>query len=93
MALNALVQMRASQSLQHRIAACAAKEGEHNAAEQWAYANMWQIVTQPGWEVEWERGMKQADDQKFNPDIGARPDIITDIMILSAVQLVRTPPA
>jgi hypothetical protein len=85
-AYSTAVNMQQSQSLLLRVTAAVAKENFTPSPAQWAADQMWFLVADTNWQTEWERGMKQADDAKFNPDIGARPDIITDLMILGGIQ-------
>ena len=85
MSYNTITLMAASQSLQSRIVACAAREGIE-APLPWAQANLWQIISDPGWDTAWDAAVDQSSKTKFNPDIGARDDVITDTMVLSSVQ-------
>ena len=68
--------------LRDRIAACVAQEtagGEHPVVI--ADALMWRCAAQPGWGEAWERALNTQ-----NPNPGADPAVISDGMILSAVQ-------
>jgi hypothetical protein len=77
-------------SLRNRITAAVAAENFTPAPAQWAADQMWFLVTASDWQTAWAGAQKQSDNPKFNPDIGARDDIITDQMILGAVQARRT---
>lgn len=83
----ATVQMAGSQSLRDRITACAAVEGEADPTG-WTNNNVWKIITQPGWQDNWQYAVDNANDN-VNPDTGRRTDVISDAEILSAVQAVR----
>jgi DsbC/DsbD-like thiol-disulfide interchange protein len=67
-------------SMRRRIAACAAVEGVQDA-ETWAYRNSLNVAAQPGWAAAWESAGAAG-----NLDPGSDPAVITDGMILSAVQ-------
>lgn len=68
--------------LHRRVTACVAAE-KINAPdyEAWANEHRWQLATQPGWATAWESAVEV---QVENP--GADPGVITDAMILAAVQ-------
>lgn len=86
MAYSSIVEMAQSNSLRMRITACVAQEGITNP-EQWTASNMWKIAAQPGWAADWDYA-KGTYNPNFNPDTGARTDVIDDAQILSAVQAV-----
>jgi hypothetical protein len=88
MSYKTITLMHSSASLHGRLTAAAAKE-EIAAPEQWVQGQMWFLAASPGWETAWENALKQGDNTKFNPDTGARDDVITDQMILAAVQARR----
>ena len=73
-----------SASLRRRILACAADEGVPTP-DLWVTQNIWTIASQPGWADAWDYAVDNwtPDD---NPDTGARPGVISDAMILAAVQ-------
>lgn len=51
-------------------------------------ASMWLLAASPGWTAAWESAL--AADRTGNPlTIGNDPTVITDSMILSAVQALR----
>lgn len=88
MAYADIVEMARSQSLMSRVAACAAAEGIDNPQD-WAMQRAWKVAASAGWADKWTYAVDtyKAD---FNPDTGARPDVISDADILSAVQTIRT---
>jgi hypothetical protein len=85
-AINAMFQ---SQSLRKRIIACAAQEGEPNPEGAVSNNIMWRLVTNSEWVSNWTSAVA-GYTEVYNPDTGARPDVITDGHILAAVQAVRT---
>lgn len=92
MAYQSVVEMASSQSLLARIVAAAAGEGVAEPLA-WAQANVWQVVSEPGWADAWAYAVETANDD-VNPDTGKRPGVINDTMVLGAVQaLLAEPPA
>ncbi|QEM40897.1 MAG: hypothetical protein [Phage AS32] len=89
MSYKGLSDMRRSPSLQERIVACAAQEGIADP-DAWTVANSWAIVARSDWIAAWDYAVETYTPDK-NPDIGARPDVISDGWILTAVQDVNTP--
>lgn len=87
MAYSDIVQMATNYSLQSRVAAAAAQEGEQDPMT-WAQSNAWDFAAQPGWSDAWAYA-KDTQTVNQNPDTGARNDVISDGMILSAVQAIR----
>jgi hypothetical protein len=86
MSYTAIVEMTRSVGLLLRIAACAADEGLPGDAQLWAQQNVWAVVTTGSdWSAAWDSAKANGSDN-FNPDTGARDDVITDGMILSVVQ-------
>jgi hypothetical protein len=63
-----------------RTAACAAVEHIPDP-DTCAYRNSLLLAAQPGWAAAWE-----SADAAGNPDPGSDPAVITDGMILAAVQ-------
>lgn len=69
--------------LRARIAACCAQESTSGLhATQLADGIQWQCCGEPGWGEAWE----SAKAAGGGDDIGADPAVITDPMILAAVQ-------
>lgn len=87
MAYIDIVQMATNATLRTRVAAAAAAEGEGDPT-QWAADNMWRIAAAPGWSDAWDYAEDTKTDN-VNPDTGARDDVISDSMILAAVQARR----
>lgn len=88
MSYQAVVKMASSQSLQARVTACAAGEGQTDAI-QWVQQNILALCSEPGWADAWSYAEDTYNDD-LNPDTGIRPGVINDSMILSAVQALRT---
>lgn len=86
MSYNTIATIAEDLPLQRRVTACAAVEGE-TEPETWAQEHRWQMASQPGWDVAWESAA--ANPARPNTPIGADEAVITDSMILSAVQAVR----
>ena len=91
MSYDTIGRMATSQSLGNRISAAAAQEGATGAISMWMMEHVWQVVASPGWAAAWESAEQTLTDNQ-NPDIGARNDVITDAMILAAVQPIVTAP-
>ena len=72
-----------SPGIRGRVTACAAREGADDP-QRWANAVIWQLVGDD-WIAAWE-SYQAAHPQHDEDDIGEHPDVITDQMILSAVQ-------
>lgn len=84
MSYNTIVAMSQSQSLLQRVAACAATLGNTQPIS-WAANNLLILVaTAPAsLQTTWDGASTSID---VNPDTGKRDDVVTDAMILSAVQ-------
>ncbi|HWO52300.1 MAG TPA: hypothetical protein VNN23_11920 [Ornithinibacter sp.] len=80
MAYIDVAQMVKSASLTERIYAAVSKEGI-DPPEQWQFERRWRLASQPGWDAAWASAVAGGMD-----DPGADPGVITDSMILSAVQ-------
>lgn len=81
---NAIAEMSQSSSLRNRVTACAAECNKTDPST-WSATRMWQIAAAPGWNEAWAYAVDTLTVNQ-NPDIGARTDVITDAMILAAVQ-------
>ena len=79
--------MAQDRSLHARIAACAAREGitdPHPLA--WASDHQWRLAAEPGWDDAYAYAIASGV-----PDPGGSEGVVTDGMILSAVQAIRQP--
>ena len=82
MAYIDVADMAANGHLRERIAACAVTEGVRDIHPRaWADAHQWWLAASPGWSAAWEYA--RASD---NPDPGRDGGVISDGMILAAVQ-------
>ncbi len=78
-----IADMHDSATLRRRLTACAAQEGKGGLVgpEKWLDAHAWALAAQPGWADAWAYAVASN-----NPDPGADAGVITDGMILAAVQ-------
>lgn len=79
-----------SPSLLNRVRACVAEQAAANNVSianpmGWVMDRMLTIAASPEWDDQWEYARNTYTPQ-FNPDTGARPDVISDANILAAVQ-------
>lgn len=88
MTYAALAAMNTSGSLRQRIIAAAAEEGIPNPDTQ-VQNYMWKIIARPDWKARWQDAVVNYTPV-YNPEIGARPDVITDEMIKTAVLDVKS---
>lgn len=84
MSYQSVVEMAGSNSLLQRMIAAAAGEGKTDALA-WTQARVWRLVSSPGWADAWAYAVDTRTDD-HNPDTGRRPGVISDAMILTAVQ-------
>jgi hypothetical protein len=73
-------QMSHDPDLHERVSACAAQEQPDNPV-QWAADNMLLLAAAPGWDAAWSSALAAG-----NPAPGRDEAVITDGMILAAVQ-------
>jgi hypothetical protein len=86
MTYSTIDQIASSASLKNRAAAAAAEQGQSDPTG-WVDRNIWVLAAEPGWAAAWESA-EAALTLDQNPDTGVRPSVITDAMILSAVQAI-----
>ena len=80
----------ANGGIYERSAQAAATEG-YASPELWARQNNRVLASQPGWAEAWESALvSHEDDPTYDP--GTDEAVITDGMILSAVQLIGEEP-
>ena len=83
MSYNDVADVAEDGGLFRRVSAAAAKEGEEQP-QWWAQQNAWHLAASPGW------GEAYASARANNvPNPGTNEGVITDGMILSAVQARR----
>lgn len=80
MAYLDVANMVKSVSLTEREYAAVSKEGI-DPPEQWQFERRWKLASQPGWDDAWASAVAGGME-----DPGADPGVITDSMILSAIQ-------
>ena len=81
MTYSTVAAMTHSVSLAEREYAAIAKEG-FDPPEPWQYQWRWKLASQPGWDAAWDSAVAGGIE-----DPGADQSVITDGMILSAVQM------
>jgi len=85
MSYHTQAQLSEDLAIRQRVAAAAAKEGlvaPHPFT--WATERMWEIAAEPGWDDAYSYALAAG-----NPEPTVDPAVISDGMILSAVQTVR----
>lgn len=80
-----VAQMQADPDLMSRVTAAAAKEGAPDPFG-WAANNSWSYAAQPGWDDAWASAIAGGNEKP-----GRDPAVITDYMILAAVQAIAVP--
>lgn len=83
MSYATMIAIAGNSSLTQRMTACAAQEGV-TYPESWIDQRRWGLIG-ADWIAAWDYA-DQTYTVNQNPDAGARTDVITDQMILSAVQ-------
>lgn len=74
--------------IRDRVAACVALTGSTAVRpEDWVAEHAWQLAKQDGWGAAWEAARLASKD-----GIGADETVITDAMILAAVQALNATP-
>jgi hypothetical protein len=84
-----IAQMTQNGDLSSRIAAAASQEGI-GTPQNWAWDHIWELCGSPGWSEAWASAVAGGNESP-----GKDAGVITDGMILSAVQAVHnseTPP-
>ena len=84
MAYQDNVEIFLSSALKMRMTACVALEGWPDPMGLLA-AHEWELAGQPGWSAAWASGRLAHPS---SDDLGVHNDVITDGMILSAVQAI-----
>lgn len=80
MSYSSIALMAEDYDLRVRITACASAEGRKNA-QQWVLENIWLLSATPGWDDAWDSALIVGIGRPGN-----MPNVISDMMILSAVQ-------
>ena len=76
--------LRMDEAIKRRVIACAALEGQFQPG-QWWETNGWQVVARTDWANAWAYAVATG-----NTGPGGDPAVVTDGMILAAVQAVRS---
>lgn len=84
MTYNSVIEMAENLTLRTKFVAAAAGEGQADP-EVWAIGHRWELASSPGWAASWDSA-KAGMTINQNPNLGERDDVITDAMILAAVQ-------
>jgi len=91
MSYMSIIQAAESSSLARRVQAAVAQEAASadvdipSSVAQWVADQMLNLVATSGWGDKWQYA-KDTYRPDFNPDTGARTDVISDADILAAVQ-------
>jgi hypothetical protein len=85
MSYTSIAQAAQSQELRARVAACVAQEAGEGLPYQTVDLIQWKCAAEPGWGEAWESALAARDITDPTP-VGNDPAVITDAMILSAVQ-------
>lgn len=83
MTYSDIVKVYNSSGLRERVTMAAATQEAIGDPQQWVSIKWIKIAASPGWGDSWASGLVSLAN---DPDIGARDDVITDAMILAAVQ-------
>lgn len=89
MSYRSIVEMATSASLRDRIMACAAECGVAGPLD-WTNRHIHRIVATNDWGAPWDYA-QDTYNINMNPDTGARLDVISDEMILTAVTKILEP--
>lgn len=82
MTYNTNAEIAKSETLFPRLVACAAEQDKAKPYETWVEEHIWDIAVTPGWSEAWA----YAKSQGPGPDLGSSEVVITDGMILAAIQ-------
>jgi hypothetical protein len=81
MTYNSIADMAGNIPLRQRCTAAAAQENKPKPYEGWVDDHRWELAATPGWSEAWDSAVAGG-----NPNPGADEAVITDGMILAAVQ-------
>ena len=87
MSYATMARMAQDADRRRRVAACAASEGLGSRGPGWADEHAWEMAAQPGWDAAYAYALAAGVESP-----GADESVITDGMILAAVQPMITPP-
>ena len=83
MSYNSIALMADDNDLRLRIKACVSKEGDRDG-QAWVTQNMWLLAATPGWDDAWDSALQVGIGRP-----GYMPNVISDNMILAAVQALK----
>lgn len=86
MSYRTMATMARDNNLLDRVAACAATQHDLDPLR-WAAERAWQLAAQPGWDAAYEYALAAGNE---NP--GGDNSVVSDGMILAAVQALRQQP-
>jgi hypothetical protein len=81
MSYSTIAEIAYDSALFNRCVAAAAEETKTKPYESWVSDHRWDLASSPGWAPAWESAVAAG-----NPSPGNDPSVITDEMILAAVQ-------
>lgn len=81
MSYSSIANMADDVALNRRLTAAAAQEGKTKPYEDWVQQWRWDLASTPGWAEAWDSALAGG-----NQAPGDDPGVITDGMILAAVQ-------
>lgn len=88
MSYNDVADLTVDMDLRKRVTACAAIEKAVNPWY-WVDQHMWEVAAQPGWAAAYASALADETRAPDAPPVGRDESVITDGMILSAVQAVK----
>lgn len=91
MTYKAIASIQANNSLRARMIACAAEQHAEQPYLVWVDSNSWDLAAQPGWSDAWLYAQTTHSNDPMAYDPGDDEAVITDAMILSAVQHLMEP--
>ena len=83
MSYSSIALMAEDNDLRLRIKACASKEGDRDG-QAWVTQNIWLLTSTPGWDEAWDSALQVGIGRPGN-----MPNVISDYMILVAVQTLK----
>lgn len=93
MSYNSIAAIQQDNDLRMRLTACAAIENADQNPWGWVDMNMWKFAAQPGWGDTYAPALAAYDPENpgTTPSPGKNEEVITDNMILTAVQSLMPP--
>lgn len=82
MSYSTIARIATNETIRPRLIACAAEQGKDKPYDKWVDDHRWDLAILPDWVAAWE----YAENAGPGADIGSNPQVITDQMMLSAIQ-------